>query len=281
MRIHHLNCGSMREVAPPSDPDGTLRPLPAVCHCLLVETDSAGLVLVETGYGTLDIRDPERRLGADFLAWAQPVLDPEETAVRQLRRLGYAPADVRHVVVTHLHRDHTGGLADFPHARVHLHEAEHRAATVTGHDRYLPTHWAHDPNWVTYSGDAGERWRGFDGVQQLAGLPPEILLVPLAGHTPGHVAVAVRRPTGGGSAWLVHAGDAYFYRGEVQPGLPPTPPAFDALQASVETDRPLRLRNVDRLRALLAEQPDQVDVVSAHDPWEFARHRREAPVSLA
>ncbi|MEU9827537.1 hypothetical protein [Micromonospora chersina] len=45
--------------------------------------------------------------------------------------------------------------------------------------------------------------------------------------------------------------------------------------------RPLRLRNVDRLRALLAEQPDQVDVVSAHDPWEFARHRQEAPASPA
>jgi glyoxylase-like metal-dependent hydrolase (beta-lactamase superfamily II) len=268
MRIHHLNCGTMREVAP-ADP-GPLPPLPAVCHCLLIETDRDGLVLVETGFGTPDVQDPAARLGADFLAWAQPVLDLEETAVRQITRLGHTPGDVRHIVLTHLHRDHVGGLADFPHARVHLHEAEHRAATVTASDRYRATQFAHSPDWVTYTEDEGERWLGFDGVRQLTGLPPEILLMPLAGHAPGHSAVAVRS-TGPGPDWLLHAGDAYYYRGEIVPGLPPTPPVFAALQASVETDPALRLVNLARLRTLAIEQPERVAVLSAHDPWEFRR----------
>ena len=39
-----------------------------------------------------------------------------------------------------------------------------------------------------------------------------MLLVPLAGHTWGHSGVAIAEDGGG---WLLHAGDAYFYRGEV------------------------------------------------------------------
>ena len=34
MRIHHINCGSMRPI---EDEDGAS--LPTVCHCLLIETD--------------------------------------------------------------------------------------------------------------------------------------------------------------------------------------------------------------------------------------------------
>jgi glyoxylase-like metal-dependent hydrolase (beta-lactamase superfamily II) len=51
---------------------------------------------------------------------------------------------------------------------------------------------------------------GFEAVRDLDGLPPEILLVPLAGHTWGHSAVAIDT----GDGWLLHAGDAYFFRGE-------------------------------------------------------------------
>ncbi|MGP3965322.1 hypothetical protein ACTWPT_56180 [Nonomuraea sp. 3N208] len=45
-------------------------------------------------------------------------------------------------------------------------------------------------------------------MRQLNGLPPEILLIPLAGHSRGHSGVAVDT----GATWLLHAGDAYFFR---------------------------------------------------------------------
>ncbi|OIK25501.1 MBL fold metallo-hydrolase [Streptomyces malaysiense] len=79
------------------------------CHCLLIETDSDGLVLVDTGLGTADLQHPDQSLGAAWVAYAQPELNPEESALRQIVRLGYAPQDVRHIVLTHLHRDHTTG----------------------------------------------------------------------------------------------------------------------------------------------------------------------------
>jgi glyoxylase-like metal-dependent hydrolase (beta-lactamase superfamily II) len=176
--------------------------LPAVSHCLLIEPDNGGLVLVDSGFGSADIATPEQTLGPDFLAWARPVLDPEETAIHQIRRLGFAIGDVRHVLLTHLHRDHAGGIPDFPDAAVHVSQSELEAAVTIGQ---YPNrrHWAHRPRWVTYPETGGERWCGFDHVRQPDGLPPDVLLVPLRGHTRGHTAVAVNA----GDRWLLHAGD--------------------------------------------------------------------------
>jgi glyoxylase-like metal-dependent hydrolase (beta-lactamase superfamily II) len=67
---------------------------------------------------------------------------------------------------------------------------------------YHPEHWAHGPNWVLHEADKS-RWYDFEGIR-LNGFEPEIWLVPLVGHTPGHMAVAVRQ----GDGWVLHAGDA-------------------------------------------------------------------------
>ncbi|MGK3094515.1 MBL fold metallo-hydrolase [Streptomyces sp. WAC01490] len=264
MRIHHLNCGSMGLIEP-VDSHG-LAPLPAVCHCLLIETEANGLVLVETGFGLQDTVSPAARLGADFVRWAQPRLDPAETAVRQVTRLGHRPEDVRHILVTHLHRDHTGGLADFPAAVVHVAQTEQSAAL---RDPAAPhAHWAHGPHWALYPTDSGDPWHGFDGVRQPDGLPDDILLIPLGGHSPGHTAIAVRSEAG----WLLHAGDAYYFHGELHHDTPPVPPMLNALQEQTETDRGLRLANVARLQSLTRDPAAAIQIVSAHDPWEFRQH---------
>jgi glyoxylase-like metal-dependent hydrolase (beta-lactamase superfamily II) len=55
--------------------------------------------------------------------------DAHETAVNQIRQLGYQPEDVRDIISTHMHFDHCGGLPDFPWARVHIHRREYEAFT--------------------------------------------------------------------------------------------------------------------------------------------------------
>ncbi|RAY16389.1 MBL fold metallo-hydrolase [Actinomadura craniellae] len=266
MRVHHLNCGTMLPLGGwlMGGQGHPLSTAPLVTHCLLIETD-AGLVLVDTGFGMRCVEQPVQVLGRQFMAACRPRLDPAETALRQVIALGHSAEDVRHIVLTHLDLDHAGGLADFPHATVHLHETERQAAaapsSVSEKQRYRPIQWEHGPDWRTYSGADGERWFGFEAVRELAGLPEDILLVPLAGHSRGHTGVAVRT----GDRWLLHAGDAFFFRGEVDPARPYCPPGLRVFQTVVQEDGAARHTNRRRLADLVGGHGDQVDVFCAHD----------------
>jgi glyoxylase-like metal-dependent hydrolase (beta-lactamase superfamily II) len=170
--------------------------------CLLVETDQ-GPVLVDTGLGLHDYQSPSWLVRFFRVAFGMGI-DPEMAAVRQLSRLGYQAGVVQHIVLTHLHFDHAGGLPDFPHAQVHVHRSEYEAML---HPRkcielgYNRSDFAHGPRWVLY-GEQGEEWLGLNAIK----LPfvPEMYLVPLFGHTRGHCGVAIRD----GNGWLLQCADA-------------------------------------------------------------------------
>jgi glyoxylase-like metal-dependent hydrolase (beta-lactamase superfamily II) len=119
---------------------------------------------------------------------------------------------------------------------------------------------------VIYPALSGERWYDFDCVRQLQGVPPEILLVPLTGHTLGHAGVAVER-TGG--SWLLQAGDAYFYHAEMDLERPRCTPGLRFYQWMMEQDRAARLRNQLRLRELKRKHAKAVRIISSHDVREF------------
>ena len=274
MRIHHLNCGSdcpLGGALYDGRSRGVLGHL--VCHCLLIETDAHGLVLVDTGFGLKDVdhphRSPEPRIPRFFRSLLNIQLRESETAARQVEALGFRREDVRHIVLTHLDFDHAGGLEDFPGAAVHLLHEEYTTATrphrgFVMRRRYRPPQLDEVGDWRLY-GAQGERWFGFDAVRDLDGLPPEILLVPLPGHTWGHAGVAVQRPEG----WLLHAGDAYFYRGEMRGAERVCTPGLRAYQDLMEVDRTARMDNQARLRALSTERREDVRLVCAHDPVEL------------
>lgn len=270
IRVHHLNCGSLRPFGGrfiDGEP-GLLRPARLVCHCLLLET-GAGLVLVDTGFGTRDVANP--KLLGGMRQVIRPVLNVEETAARQVVRLGFAVRDVRHIVMTHLDLDHAGGLADFPGARVHVAAAEHAVATGTlkppDRLRYRANQWAHGPDWSLVEA-SGEPWFGFDAARSLDGLPAEILMIPLAGHTRGHSGVAVDT----GDGWLLHAGDAYFFHGEMDTSNRWCTPGLRVFQTIAEADRKARLNNQERLLELARSHGAELTMFSAHDEAELRRY---------
>jgi glyoxylase-like metal-dependent hydrolase (beta-lactamase superfamily II) len=284
MRFHHLNCvstcplgGHLMDHRTP----GVITRGHLTCHCVLIETGSE-LVLVDTGFGLRDVADPRSRLSAFFLTLVRPELREEMTAIRQIQRMGFAPHDVRHIILTHLDFDHAGGLDDFPWAQVHMFSAERDDAlaqkTWLDRQRFRPQQWSFRERWRTYPLDRGEAWFGFEGVHRLDGLPPELLLVPLIGHTFGHAGVAMQRS----ADWSLLAGDAYFFHAEMDLERPWCTPGLRFYQTLMEKDRRARLSNQNRLRQLRRSSPGQVDIFCSHDVREFERlagHAEELPAA--
>lgn len=269
-RIHHLNCASMHPI-----PGLPLEHRPhranhngLVCHCLLVETND-GLILIDTGLGLDDVAGPPSRVGRMFWHLIRPRMAESETARRQIEALGFDARDVRHIVLTHLDVDHAGGIGDFPNARIHVLAREQAAAKARFHikerDRYRPAQWASSPDWSLCEPE-GETWYGFESVRALTGLSADILIVPVAGHTRGHAAIAVEQSDG----WLLHAGDAYFHRDQMAPS-PCCPSGLRLYQALMAVDNAQRRANLERLQQL-AVADNQVRVFCSHDPIEFRQY---------
>jgi len=270
MRVHHLNAGTMRPIGARfvNESGGVFQRGQIVCHVLLIESDE-GLVLVDTGFGMNDVANP-MQFGRMWTKLAAPRLDPAETAIEQVKRLGFARNDVRHIVLTHLDRDHAGGLPDSPKAKVYVHPREYDAAVThkieVNKERYAADQWRHGPDW-NLCGGTGEDWYGFKGVRALRDRETDILLIPLHGHSPGHCGVAVRGP----EKWLLHAGDSYFFHGQVATPAAPAPFMLGAFQRMADTDRAARVANQERVRRLKAEHGSEIDIFNSHDPVDYAR----------
>jgi len=277
VRIHHLNCGTMCPLARRLvNGDGSLFARgKMVCHVLLVE-GAQGLTLIDSGYGLADVRAPAQRLGRPFLAMTGARLREEETAVRQVEKLGFSARDVRHIVVTHLDLDHAGGFSDFPEAEVHVFRPEHDAAMHPApgfeRQRYKAIQFAHGPRWNLHD-VAGDELLGFQAVRAIG---DDVYLVPLLGHTRGHSVVAVRD----GDRWLLHCGDAYFFHGEMAE-KPRCPPGLAVFQKLVAWNDKLRRANQARLRELVRSNPREVVAFSAHDPVELEALQQAATIRSA
>jgi len=260
MKVHHLNCGTMKTPG-----------APMVCHVLLIEASNA-LVLVDTGFGSHDCRDPGRV--GPLRHVIRPVLQESETALHQIAQLGFQQSDVRHIVLTHFDFDHIGGLADFPDAHVHVTTAEARGAvhapSLRERLRYRSVQWAHGPNLVEHDPD-GESWRGFARAKALSEISDGVVLVPMPGHTRGHAAVAVRAGEGAGDRWVLHCGDAFYHHGALdRSGVPLMLRTYEGASAF---NRGQLRENQARLAELYERGERDLEIVCAHDRGLFEQAR--------
>ena len=248
MKIHHLNAGILQAAGSPA----------ASCHCLLIELGER-LVLVDTGIGLDDIRRPFERIGREAIEAAGFQFHEQLTLARQVERLGFKIDQVGDIVLTHGDPDHAGGLADFPHATVHLAVEEH-SAIQRGGGRYSEAQFSHGPRWKPRA-PSSDRWYGLESRSLDVAEGVDLRLIPLFGHTLGHCGVAVRNE----KRWLLHVGDAYYLRVELATDLHPV----SVLAAQRAEDDALRRASLASLRELARQHGAEVEMFGYHDFQEF------------
>lgn len=141
-------------------------------------TTPGRVVVVDTGF------DPEVGVRRGRTC----VCPPDEA----LRRLGIEPALVTDVVVTHCHYDHIGNLGIFPSAELVV--AERELAFWTSRWARYRQFWEHaEESEIDHLRVAHRegRVRTLDGSIELL---PGVRVVPVGGHCPGQLVVAVDKP---------------------------------------------------------------------------------------
>ena len=204
------------------------------------------IILVDTGYDEEEAQNRDRPIR----------MNPRDA----LAPFGIQPEDVSHVIVTHLHYDHAGGLHLFPNAKLHLQTAEMAYATgpCMCHDTLkMPFTAGHICEAIQrlYSG----KIEFYDGDGEIA---EGVTVHCIGGHSRGLQCVRVMTQAG----WLVLASDAAHYYEN----------AFARKPFPIVVDLENMLIGFDRLETLASKRnlivPGHDPLVTQVFPSDLAKH---------
>jgi len=223
-----------------------------------------GLVLFDTGQDRASVTDPGYFpggiTGVLYGRLARFEISPDQTLTAGLDRLGYAARDVKTAVLSHLHQDHVGGLAELDDADIVVSQAEWDTLSSP-----LPAMRGLMRRHIDLP---GLRWHRIEpeptGDPDLAPFPAghdlsgdgSLVLLPTPGHTPGSMSLLVRRP---GLPPLMMVGDVTYDADLLKAGHVP----------GVGSRR--RLREATAMINTLRQQHPGLVILPAHDPGAASR----------
>lgn len=206
-RLRHYVCGSTAHDLSAMFRGGARETREFPSGVFLFDRGDGTRVLFDTGYATGEWRIGWR--GAVYRRLLPPKVAAEDDVARQLAADGIDPASVTHVVLSHLHPDHIGGIARFPGATFVLTAGQQRslaaprlrAGIFTG---LLPSWWD-EASKIVLTDDAfhdtvlsGVTVRAADVLGD-----GSYLVIDLPGHAEGHIGALVdgRVLLAGDAAW--------------------------------------------------------------------------------
>lgn len=197
-----------------------------------------GPILIDTGLIPEGLTAPEKAWGPRAKL-IKPQMTEQDVIENRLKELNISARDVRMVILTHMHWDHTGGLRYFNHCPIVVQKSEYRFAFqpdafVSG--QYMKNHFDFPLNYELIEGDRM--------------LLPGISVIRTVGHSPGHQSVLVKLRSG---KFSLFTGDAV----SIQENMSMKIPGSNAWDAQLAAESIYRL---DHLSVLL-----DAEVFISHD----------------
>lgn len=220
--------------------------VPLPLQCFLIEHRD-GLVLFDTGIDPAIMTDKgyiKQTIGRFLLPRIFRLHVTKTDRIDQvLAGAGFAAGDVRKAVISHLHFDHVGGIAQIPQADL-LVSAREWSILSEPHPEYEWMLREHieipSAKWrqITFEPSDDPLFEGFDGIHDIAG-DGSMILLPTPGHTRGSMSMLIRQ-----EGWdpILLVGDLTYETALLEQDIVPGTGDREALLASFAKVRRLKER---------------------------------------
>ncbi|UUY08654.1 MBL fold metallo-hydrolase [Pseudomonas sp. J452] len=166
---------------------GGFQELPFGMDCFIVRHPK-GILVFEGGFGR---NLPEHMKTVPWLMRTVSNIHVQTPLVDQLQAAGISASELKGIFITHSHWDHVGALEDLKGVPVFVNKAERAFINIGGEATALIRSFG-ALNYQVFNFD-GPAYAGFPASHDVFG-DGSVVIVPIAGHTPGSVVAFIRTP---------------------------------------------------------------------------------------